>query len=54
MLRNALNPKAEIEALVQLVTIHNLPYNCNAWPELHAPLMAANYTAEELINTSYG
>ncbi|KAJ3454605.1 hypothetical protein MRS44_013205 [Fusarium solani] len=54
VLRNALNPKAAMEALVQLVTVRNLPYNCNTWPELHALLMAANYTAEELINTSHG
>jgi hypothetical protein len=27
--RNALNPKAVIEALVQLVTVRNLPYNCS-------------------------
>ncbi|KAI8416675.1 hypothetical protein FOFC_02988 [Fusarium oxysporum] len=54
VLRNVLNPKAAMEALVQLVTVRNLPYNCNTWPELHALLMAANYTAEELINTSHG
>jgi hypothetical protein len=29
VLRNALNPKAVVEALVQLVTIRNLPYNCS-------------------------
>lgn len=54
VLRNALNPKAAMEALVQLVTVRNLPYNYNTWPELHALLMAANYTAEDLINTSHG
>ncbi|OAQ57444.1 ribonuclease H-like protein [Pochonia chlamydosporia 170] len=54
VLRNALNRKAAMEAVVQLVTVRNLPYNCNAWPELHALLMAANYTAEDLINTSHG
>ncbi|KAK2685302.1 hypothetical protein QWA68_015945 [Fusarium oxysporum] len=54
VLRNVLNPKAAMEALVQLVTVRNLPYNCNTWPELHALLMAANYTAEDLINTSHG
>uniref|UniRef100_A0A0C4BKT1 AC transposase n=1 Tax=Fusarium oxysporum (strain Fo5176) TaxID=660025 RepID=A0A0C4BKT1_FUSOF len=54
VLRNVLNPKAAMEALVQLVTVRNLPYNCNTWPEMHALLMAANYTAEELINTSHG
>ncbi|KJZ68763.1 hypothetical protein HIM_11847 [Hirsutella minnesotensis 3608] len=53
-LRSALNSKAAMEALVQLVTVRNLPYNCNTWPELHALLMAANYTAEGLINTSHG
>ncbi|PVH93321.1 hypothetical protein DM02DRAFT_501822, partial [Periconia macrospinosa] len=54
VLRNALNPKAAMEALVQLVTVRNLPYNCNTRPELHALLMASNYTAEGLINTSHG
>ncbi|XP_044716024.1 Ribonuclease H-like protein [Hirsutella rhossiliensis] len=43
-----------MEALVQLVTVRNLPYNCNTWPELHALLMAANSTAEGLISTSHG
>jgi hypothetical protein len=54
VLRGALKPKAAMEALVQLVTVRNLPYNCNAWPELHALLLAANYTGEGLINTSHG
>ena len=43
-----------MEALVQLVTVRNLPYNCNTWPELHALLMAANFSAEGFINTSHG
>lgn len=54
VLRSALNPKAAMEALVQLVTVRNVPYNCNTWPELHSLLMAANYTAEELVSTSHG
>ena len=29
VLRNILNPKAIVEALVQLVTVQNLPYNCS-------------------------
>ncbi|KAJ3542076.1 hypothetical protein NM208_g2342 [Fusarium decemcellulare] len=29
VLRNTLNPKATMEALVQLVTVRNLPYNCD-------------------------
>jgi hypothetical protein len=29
ILRNALNPKAILEALVQLVTVRNVPYNCS-------------------------
>jgi hypothetical protein len=49
-----LNTKAAMEALVQLVTVRNLPYNCNTWSELHALLTAANYTTEEPINTSHG
>ena len=54
VLRNALNPKAVVEALVQLVTVRNLPYNCSQWPELHALLMAVNYTAEGVISLSHG
>jgi hypothetical protein len=54
VLRDALNPKAAIEALVQLVTVRNLPYNCSQWPELHALLIAVNYTAEDLIKLSHG
>ena len=54
VLRNALNPKAAIEALVQLVTVRNLPYNCSQWPELRALLMAVNYTTEDLISLSHG
>jgi hypothetical protein len=54
VLRNALNPKAIVEALVQLVTVRNLPYNCSQWPELHALIMAVNYTAEDAISLSHG
>ena len=54
ILRNALNPKAILEALVQLVTVRNLPYNCSQWPELHALLMAVNYTSENVISLSHG
>jgi hypothetical protein len=54
VLRKALNPKAILEALVQLVTVRNLPYNCSQWPELHALLMAVNYTAENVISLSHG
>ncbi|EKG09431.1 transposase-like protein [Macrophomina phaseolina MS6] len=54
VLQDALNPKAAIEALVQLVTVRNLPYNCSQWPELHALLLAVNYTAGEIISLSHG
>lgn len=54
VLRDALNLKAVIEALVQLVTVRNLPYSCSQWPELHALLMAVNYTAEDVVNLSHG
>ena len=54
ILRNALNPKAILETLVQLVTVRNLPYNCSQWPELHALLMAVNYTSESVISLSHG
>jgi hypothetical protein len=45
---------AVIEALVQLVTVRNLPYNCSQWPELHALLMAVNPMVENIINLSHG
>ncbi|EKG09170.1 transposase-like protein, partial [Macrophomina phaseolina MS6] len=54
VLQDALNPKAAIEALVQLVTVRNLPYNCSQWPELHALLLAVNYTAGDIISLSHG
>ena len=54
ILHNALDKTAVIEALVQLVTVRNLPYNCSQWPELHALLMAVNPTAENVINVSHG
>jgi hypothetical protein len=54
VLRNALNPKAVVEALVQLFTVRNLPYNCSQWPELHALLMAVNPTAKDVISLSHG
>lgn len=50
----AVNQKAALEALVQLVTVRNLPYNCCAWPELHAFISAVNYTATDLISLSHG
>ncbi|ODA78133.1 hypothetical protein RJ55_06737 [Drechmeria coniospora] len=46
--------KAAIEALMQLVTVRNLSYNCSSWPELHALICAVNYTAEDLISLSHG
>jgi hypothetical protein len=54
VLRNALNLKAVVEALVQLVTVQNLPYNYSQWPKLHALLMAVNYTAKGVISLSHG
>ena len=54
ILENALDKVAVIEALVQLVTVQNLPYNCSQWPELHALLMAVNPRAENIINLSHG
>jgi hypothetical protein len=54
VLQNALNAKAVVEALVQLVIVRNLLYNCSQWPELHALLMAVNYTAEGVISLSHG
>ena len=54
ILGNAFDKVAVIEALVQLVTVRNLPYNCSQWPELHALLMAVNPMAENIINLSHG
>ena len=48
ILQEAINYKAFNKALVQLITIQNLPYNAVTWPELHALLMTVNYTAEEV------
>lgn len=47
-LRAAINRDAFNEALVQLITLRNLPHNAATWPELHALLMTVNYTAEEV------
>ncbi|KJZ69575.1 hypothetical protein HIM_11037 [Hirsutella minnesotensis 3608] len=53
-LQAAVNRKAAIEALVQLVTVRNLSYNCCSWPELHAFVCAINHTADDLISLSHG
>jgi hypothetical protein len=53
-LRAAVNRKAALEALIQLVTVRNLSYNCSSWPELHALICAVNHTAEDLISLSHG
>lgn len=53
-LRTAVNRKAALEALVQLVTVRNLSYNCSSWPELHALICAVNHTANDLISLSHG
>ncbi|KKO99132.1 hypothetical protein THAR02_08766 [Trichoderma harzianum] len=52
-LRAAVNRKAALEALVQLVTVRNLSYNCSSWLELHALVSAVNYTAQDLISLSH-
>lgn len=53
-LRAAVNRKAALEALIQLVTVRNLSYNCSSWPELHELICAVNHTAEDLISLSHG
>ncbi|KJZ68464.1 hypothetical protein HIM_12140 [Hirsutella minnesotensis 3608] len=53
-LRAAVNRKAAVEALVQLVTVRNLSYNCCSWPELHSFVCAINNTASDLISLSHG
>jgi len=47
-LRAAINRDAFNEALVQLITMRNLPHNAATWLELYALLMTVNYTAEEV------
>ncbi|CEJ83175.1 Putative TPR repeat protein [[Torrubiella] hemipterigena] len=54
VLRDAVNPKAAREALVQLVTVRNLSYNCSSWPELHALISAVNPMADDVISLSNG
>ncbi len=49
ILRAAINHNTSNEALVQLITTQNLPYNAVTWPKLHALLMTVNYTAEEVV-----
>lgn len=53
-LRTAVNRKAALEALVRLVTVRNLSYNCSPWPELQALICAVNHTANNLISLSHG
>ena len=53
-LRGAINQKAALEALVQLVTMRSLSYNCSSWPELHALVAAVNPYANDIISLSHG
>ncbi|OBS14960.1 hypothetical protein FPOA_28785 [Fusarium poae] len=53
-LRHAINHKAALKALIQLVTVRNLSYNCSSWPELHALISAVNPAADDLISLSHG
>jgi hypothetical protein len=52
VLRKVLNLKAIREALIQLIIVRNLPYNCIKWPELQAFLMMINYMVEDILSTS--
>src|SRR5438552_3473727 len=52
VLRKVLNQKVINEALVQLIAVRNLPYNCMTWPELHALLMTVNYMVEDVLRSS--
>jgi 16S rRNA A1518/A1519 N6-dimethyltransferase RsmA/KsgA/DIM1 with predicted DNA glycosylase/AP lyase activity len=45
VLRKAVDSKFALEAFVKLVIVRNLPYNCSQWLELHAFVIAINYTA---------
>lgn len=54
VLRATINEKAVLEALVRLVTVRNLPYNCSAWPELHAFIASFNPAAKDVISLSHG
>ncbi|OLL26959.1 hypothetical protein NEOLI_005261, partial [Neolecta irregularis DAH-3] len=44
-LKSAINKEAFDEALAQLITVHNLPFQCVQWPALHSLLYSINYTA---------
>ena len=50
----AIDRDAFNEALVQLITLQNLPYNAATWPELHALLITVNYTAKEVAINAVG
>ena len=54
VLRKVLNPKAIREALIQLIAVRNLPYDCVKWPELQALRMKINYIVEGALSTSDG
>lgn len=53
-LTTAVNWKAALEALVQLVTVRNLSYNCSPWLELYALICVVNHIANNLISLSHG
>jgi len=54
VLRKVVSKPALYEALVQLITLQNLPYNCVEWPEFQALLLMCNYTVEDVLISSHG
>ena len=52
VLQDAINNKAFIQALLQLIIVHSLPHRAVEWPELQALLMTINYTVETVLPKS--
>ena len=53
ILKKSLHSKAFHEALVQLITLRNLPHRMVEWPEFQALLMTVNYTVNEILVTAH-
>lgn len=52
-LTEVLNKQLFLDALVQLICVRNLPYNCVEWPELRALLLTVNQACEHLFIDSH-
>jgi hypothetical protein len=53
ILRAAINKKVFHEALVQLITLRNLPHRMVEWAEFQALLATINYTVDEVLVTAH-